>query len=181
MNRVLVIIGLVILAVGLVYLNQGITKTAPTEDAVEQADRQQSQATADAQTKAMTEQITPKGPSSITPPEITIGDPAKAKHHIQVGWVYDEANLKSPEELAIPLQSIAEFVQNGKGKVSAEIVDLDVPSEDRSPAARSVTDLGIQVDGNYPFTDNLSGTPLTQDQLMETLSSLTRARPPVKK
>ena len=181
MNRLFVAIGLVILGVGLVYLNQGITKTAPTEDAADQAQKAQEKAQADVQQKAMISQLTPTGPSNIPQPEMTLGNPATAKHHIKIGWVYDEANLKNPEELATPLQSIAQFVQSQKGNVSAEIADLDIPREDRSPAAQSVTNLGVQFDDSHPFTANLSGPPVPQDQLMETLVLLARQHLPSKK
>lgn len=180
MNRAFVIIGLVILAVGLVYLNQGISKNAPTEDAADQAQQKQAQVQAQAQAQAMAAQITPTGPSNIPQSETTLGNAATAKHHIKVGWIYDEANLKNPEQLIVPLQTIAEFVKHENGKVSAEIVDLDVPREDRSPAAQSITDLGLQFDDSQPLSQNFSGSSLSQDELMESLASAMREKVPPK-
>ena len=110
MNRIFVIIGIIILGVALVYLNQGISKTAPTEEAAEQAQSAQEKAAGEEQHKAMITKITPTGPDSVPKPEETVGDPAKAKHHIQVGWVYDETNLKDPEGLMVSMDLVEQFV-----------------------------------------------------------------------
>lgn len=180
MNRVFAIIGLVILAIAIVYLTQGISKTAPTEDEADQAQRVQQQAQVEKQRKAIIAQITPTGPSNIPQSEETLGNPATAKHHIKVGWFYDEDNLKNPEQLIIPLQTVAKFVEHENGKVSAVIVDLDVPREDRSPAAQSVTDVGMQFDGNHPFFQNFSGGMMSQDELEESMASGMREKVPSK-
>ena len=181
MNRVFVIIGLVILAVGLVYLNQGISKTAPTEDAVEQAQQKQQQAQSDAQQKAIAARVTPSGPETALPSEETVGNPQTAKHHIQVGWIYDDVNLKNPEALVLPLQTIRDFVKQQGGTVSAEIVDLDVPNEDRSPAARAVTDLGIRFDDLYAFNNNFTGQVMPQGEITEMLTMQMKEKSPIKK
>lgn len=181
MNRVFVIIGLVILGIGLVYLNQGISKTAPTEDAAEQTQREQEQVQSDAQQKAITAQATPSGPETALPSEETIGNPASAQHHIEVGWIYNEDNLKNPETLFTPIQTIRDFVNQQGGTTSAEIVDLDIPSVDRSPAARAVTDLGLHIDGTYVYNENISDQAIRRAGLMEMLTMQANKKPPVKK
>ncbi|MDQ2800221.1 MAG: hypothetical protein M3Y13_11335, partial [Armatimonadota bacterium] len=137
------------------------------------------QAQSEAQQKAVTAQATPTGPETILPPEETPGNPVTAKHHIEVGWIYDETNLKSPETLVVPLQTIRDFVKQQGGTVSAEIVDLDVPNEDRSPAARTVTDLGVRIDDAYSYTNNFSGQVVPQEEITEMLTRQMKA--PIKK
>ena len=56
----------------------------------------------------------------------------------------------------MPLQAIRDYVKQSGGTVSAEIVDLDVPVEDRTPAAQAVTSLGIRMDGHPLFGGNVS-------------------------
>ena len=43
---------------------------------------------------------------SPCPPDETVGDPAKARHHIQIGWSYDEANQKNPAMLTGPIEAV---------------------------------------------------------------------------
>jgi len=144
MKRVLVVAGLVFLAVALVFLNQGLKKSAQPDHDDEQAQQQTQKppaATAD--------------PRAALPPEETFGNPTTAKHHILVGWVYDEANQLKPETLSASLQMIREYVKHTEG-VSAEVVNMDIPTADRSPAAQTVTALGITVDGKPLYKGNVS-------------------------
>lgn len=146
MKRAFVAVGVIVLAAALVFLNQGLKKSAqPDHDDDEKAQQQ-----------AQKPSTAPGDPTAPIPPEETLGDPATAKHHIQVGWVYDEANQLKPETLSVSLQMVREYVKHS-GNVSAEIVDMDVPAEDRSPAAQTVTALGIIVDGKSLYSGNVSG------------------------
>lgn len=164
MNRLLVIGGVVLLLIALVFLNQGMKKAArPDHDEDEQAQTQQAKVPA-----ASSAQGTP---GSVPLPEEALGDPATARYRLQVGWVYDEANQKKPETLTAPLQTIRDYVQHSGNLVSAEIVDLDVPVEDRSPAAQTVTELGIHVNGQTIHAGNLSQSP---EQIPRALSALIR-------
>lgn len=88
-----------------------------------------------------------------------------------MGWIYDEANQKKPETLTVPLQAIRDYVQHSGGAMSAEIVDLDIPLEDRSPAAQAVTELGIQMNGQTIHQGNLSQSP---QQVPQALSAVMR-------
>ncbi len=162
MNRSILIAGLIFLGAALVFFNQGIKKSA-VSDHDEDAQTQQSQA------QKPPTKTTPVAPNAVLPPEDTVGDPATAKHHIEVGWVYDDENQSKPETLAVPIQAIRDYVGRSSGAVSAEIVNLDVPAADRSPAARAVTDLGVRVDGQYLYGGNLSGTPLSSEGIMSAL------------
>ena len=87
------------------------------------------------------------GTKTTIPPEGTIGNPATAKYKITVGWEYDAANQAKPEALNQALGAVVQFVNAQKGAAAAEIVDLDVPAAERSPAARAVTNLGVAVNG----------------------------------
>lgn len=146
MNRFLVVAGLVILGTAVVFLGRGVNQNAVPEPGEDAPPKQ-------SQPKQSPPGTPPAGaagsPGTVThdPAEETVGDPATAKRHLLVGWVYDEANEAKPETLAAPLQAVRDYVGRGGGTVSAEIVDLDVPQEDRSPGAQAVTDLGVSLDG----------------------------------
>ncbi|MGI4789682.1 MAG: hypothetical protein ACRYFS_12620 [Janthinobacterium lividum] len=152
MNRLFVIAGLVILVVALVFLNQGIKKSGlpDNDDAPPPATAQTAPPPARPRTAAPS-----AGPSAL-PAEQTVGNPATAKHHIVVGWSYSDANQQKPEALNAPLQAIQSYVQKTGGSVSAEIVNVDVPAADRSPAAKSAPGNGIYVDGKPVFTGDVS-------------------------
>ena len=83
--------------------------------------------------------------------------------------MYDEANQAKPETLTVPLQTIRDYVQQSGGTASAEIVDLDVPAEDRSPAAQGVTELGVMVDGKPLIA--MSDNPNSPQQITQMLSA----------
>jgi hypothetical protein len=156
MNRLYLIAGVLILIVALVFLSQGIKKASPTDEELQQQAQQDAQKV---QKKAPPAPVPVKPAltaSSVLPAEEMVGNPATAQHHIQVGWIYDEADQKSPEILTGPLGVIRDYVNKSGGADSAEIVDLDVPTEDRPPAAQAVTDLGVSVDGNPVLPGNFS-------------------------
>jgi len=162
-KRLLVVAGLVCLGLLLVFLNRGLKNSAaPDKDEDKQA--QQSK-------PAQKAPSPPIDPKAVLAADETVGDPAKAVHHIQAGWVYDEDNQKKPETLAVAVQKIHYYVQKSGGIASAEIVDLDVPAEDRPPAAQTVTQLGVSVDGTPVSTGNLSSGPFPDDGLLRVLES----------
>ncbi len=157
MNRFLVIAGLVILGSVVVFLGRGVNQNAVPERGEDDPPPQ-------SQTKTLPK--TPLAPTAVPTPaagpdpsEETVGDPATAKRHLLVGWVYDEANEVKPETLTVPLQAVRDYVRKSGGAASAEIVNLDVPKEDRSPAAQAVTDLGVSLDGQTLTDGNLSNAP----------------------
>ncbi len=154
MNRLFVVAGLAILIAALVFLNQGIKKTGlpDSDDAPPAA---QSAPAPAPKAVAATPSAAPAGP----PAEQTLGDPATAKHHVLIGWSYNEANQQKPEALAAPIQAVQSYVQKSGGSVSAEIVNTDVPTSDRSPAAKAVAGNGVFVDGKPVFSGDVSGAP----------------------
>ena len=160
MKRGLLIAGLIFLGSVLVFLNQGLKKSAMS-DHDENEKRQSSQ--------AQKTPSTPSDPKSVLPSEETVGEALAGQHRITAGWVYDEANQQKPETLTVPIQTIHELVGRSAGIASAEIVNLDVPVEDRTPAAQAVTDLGVRVDGQPLSEGNLSDAPLSRDLLIEAL------------
>lgn len=173
MNRLYLIAGVLILIVALVFLSQGIKKASPTDEDLQQQAQQEAQK--EQQQKTPPAPSAPTKPSlaasSVLPAEETVGNPAAAQHHIQVGWVYDEADQKSPELLTGPLGAIREYVNRSGGKVSAEIADLDVPAEDRSPAAQAVTDLGVSLDGNPVLPGSFSERPVPAGEISKALDA----------
>ncbi len=99
MNRLFLIAGLLILVAAMVFLSQGIKRNSPTDEDLQQQAQQAQQDAQKAQQKAAPASTAPVKPSSASalPAEETVGNPAGAKHHIQVGWVYDEADQNAPE------------------------------------------------------------------------------------
>ena len=179
MNRVFALIGVGIAIVALMFLSQGIKKAAPTdEDLQKQAQEESQTANQKAAPPAPSPKpVAPTKPGLLTPTlpaEETVGNPALAKHHIQVGWVYDEANQANPNTLTVPLEAVRDFVQRSGGAVSSEIVNLDVPAVDRTAAAQSVTELGMTVDGKPVVTENLSDKPFSSQQITQMLAAASK-------
>ncbi len=154
MNRLLAVAGLAILIAALVFLNQGIKKTGQPD-----ADDDAPPPQAAAQPAPKAASLPPTVSSSTLPAEQTVGNPATAKHHITVGWSYNENNQKQPGSLATPLQAVQEYVAKSGGTASAVIVNTDVPASDRSPAAQAVTGNGVSVDGKPVLTGDVSAAP----------------------
>lgn len=156
MNRLFVVAGLAILIAALVFLNQGIKKTGlPDKD----DDAPPPQAASQAKPAPKAAALPPTVSPATLPAEQTVGNPATAKHHIVVGWSYNENNQKQPASLTTPLQAVQEYVAKSGGTASAVIVNTDVPASDRSPAAQAVAANGIAVDGKPVITGDVSATP----------------------
>ena len=157
MNRLFVIAGLVILVVALVFLNQGIKKAGVSDD-------DNAPPPAAAKTTAAKPPTAPSSAAAPTalPAEQTVGNPATAKHHVLIGWSYNDTNQQKPQALTAPIQAVQNYVQQTGGRVSAEIVNTDVPAADRSPAARGVTGNGVFVDGKPVFRGDISTAPPSQ-------------------
>jgi hypothetical protein len=163
MKRWLAIAGLVVLALALVFLNQGMKKAA-------RPDRDEEEAPAQAQKAPI--KTPPIDPNGILPAEETVGDIKTAHQHIQLGWVYTDNYTKHPENLKNAIQAVRDYVQYSNGSASAEIVDLDVPLEDRTPAAREVTDLGIQAAGQILYSQNPADAPVKTQVIINNLQGV---------
>ena len=158
MNRLFLMIGVGIAIVALLFLSQGIKKASPTdEDLRKQAQEAAQKSTPPPPPPSAAAKLAVS--SGIQSEEEYVGNAAIANHHMLVGWIYDEANLAHPETLTAPIQAVRDLVGKSGGKMSAEIVDLDVPIEDRSPAAQKVTDLGVNVDNHEVLAENPSSHP----------------------
>ena len=172
MNRWFLIAGVGLLIAALVFLNQGIKKDSPTDEDLQQQARQ---AQADAQ-KVAPKQAAPSPPGAAPaalPADETVGDPAKAQHHVLVGWSYDEADQANPAILNGPLQVVRDYVNKSGGSVSAEIVNLDIPIADRSPAAKAVTVPGVVVDGKPVMPGQFSAMHVTASGIRKALDAAT--------
>ena len=135
MRQGVLIVSVIILVAALAMLNNGIHKVAPTDQ------------------EANTPPPTQKAASTVTTPlpplapEEAIGDPARAKYRITVGWRYDTVNQADPSQLIQSVDVARQFAKRSSSMVAMEIVDLDVPPANRSPAARAVKTLGITING----------------------------------
>lgn len=156
MNRLFVIVGLAILIAALVFLNQGIKKTGQADTSGDAPPPQAAAQPAPAQKAAV---LPPSISPATLPAEQILGNPATAKHHIVVGWSYNENNQKQPASLTTPLQAVQDYVAKSGGSASAVIVNTDVPASDRSPAAQAVTANGVMVDGKPVINGDVSATP----------------------
>ena len=157
MNRLFVVAGLAILIVALVFLNKGINKAA-----VSDSDNAPPPPPKSGPAVKVPAATPPPNTPAALPAEQTFGDPASAKHHVVIGWAYNEANQKNPAALTAPLQAVQSYVQKSGGTVSAEIVNTEVPPSDRSPAAKSVAGDGVFVDGKPVLTGDISAKPPPQ-------------------
>ncbi len=142
MKRLAPVIIVLVLIGALAYVNRGISKTAPP-DHDDDAPPPAAKATPSPAAKTSP----PSGADTLLQPEMTAGDWTAAKHKITVGWVYDDVNQHDPKALTDALGAVQQFVTERHGAVAAEIVDLDVPTADRSPVAQTIVNLGVQVDG----------------------------------
>ena len=156
MNRLFVAAGLAILIAALVFLNQGIKKTGLPDRGDDAPPPQKAAQTAPTPKAAA---LPPLISPATLPAEQTVGNPATAKHHIVVGWSYNENNQQKPASLTTPLQAVQDYVAKSGGTASAVIVNTDVPASDRSPAAQSITANGVLVDGKPVITGDVSATP----------------------
>lgn len=149
---------LVVLVLAFGFLKQGVHKSSMTEDEQQQAAQEAQKAQADkaeAAAKKTAASAASAAPGADDPPsEEVVGDPATAKHHIQVGWIYSDTDAVDVSKLKAALGEVRTFALQSGGACSVVFVDLDVPAEDRSPAAKGVTDLGVEVDGQNIYDQN---------------------------
>lgn len=151
---------LIVLVLAFGFLKQGVHKSSMTEDEQQQAAQEAQKAQADkaeASAKKTAASAASAAPGADDPPaEEVIGDPATAKHHIQVGWIHNDTDVVDANKLKAALGEVRAFTLQSGGACSVVLVDLDVPAEDRSPAAKGVTDLGVEVDGQSIYNENPS-------------------------
>ena len=155
---------LIILVVAFGFLKQGVHKSSLTDDQEQQIAQEAQKAQAEKAAKdAATSKAVGKPDTApeadVLPAEEVIGNSATAKHRIQVGWIYAAGDAVNQNALQSALAEVRTFAQQSGGGTSAVLVDLDVPAEDRSPAARGVTDLGVDMDGQSVYPQNPSTAP----------------------
>lgn len=165
MKRLIPVFAAVLLVFALVFVKSGLDKAAPSdhdEDATPTAQKSSPQPAG-------------SGAGDELLPEEFVGLTG-AKYKFTIGWYYDDANQPNPKPLQDALQAAKTAVNGSDGQASAEIVDIDVPLPDRSPAAQAVTQPGIALNG--VMTPASSGNPgegtLTAKNIphiMQTLSS----------
>ena len=163
------IIGIIALLVAaLIFLNHSMSQNASPAP----GDDDDQQAAQPVKAKPVVAPTVESLKGTPLPPEETVNDPSRAKFHIGVGWAYDAQNQShTAAALTQSLSTIRQFVQSSRGAASAEIVNIDVPSEDRSPAAQAVTDLGVTVNGKVVIPGNLSDLHMTPAQIGSALEA----------
>ncbi|BDI28179.1 hypothetical protein CCAX7_002300 [Capsulimonas corticalis] len=156
------IVVILVLVAALSFLSKGMQRNA-VADHDEDAPQQTSDTKKDTPktpAPAPLAQAAPPGTDPI-PAEEQIGDPKTAKHKVVVGWTYTPDNQAKTEALQQTLTAVRQMAQQSHGAVSVQIVNLDVPAADRSPAAKSVSEQGIIVDGKSVGMDDNPGSGST--------------------
>lgn len=95
------------------------------------------------------------------PSEITLGNAATAQYKVTVGWVYDRTNQPDPAALAQAIDTVKQGVAASGGRLSAEIVNLDMPPDELSPQAQAVTELGVAINDGPRVSGERDMAPLT--------------------
>lgn len=142
MKRYLPLVFIAIIIVAITSLNNGIRKTAPKEhDDEETAQKQKDNKPAEAAPV-----------TDLIPSELIINDPEKAATKATIGWIYDPKTMADPMALRMIAGAIQAWTTSTHGKTSLVMVNLDVPKDQRSPAARNVDQLGLTIDGTSVIT-----------------------------
>lgn len=155
MRRLFPLLLIAVLVGALYMVNQGISKNA-TKDHDEDEQKQEQK----------TDKPAPKAPGEtgahdLIPAEITIGNPATAKYKVMFGWVYDENVVRNQAMVGQMLGGLQQWAHAGGDKVYLEIVNLDMPAEDLSPAAAQVPGVGVTVNGSSTVNVNGHATDLS--------------------
>jgi len=164
MRRLFPIFLIAVLIGALYMVNQGISKNA-TKDHDE--DEQQQEQKSD---KPAPKSGGETGAHDMLPAEITIGNPATAKYKVTLGWVYDENVLHNQAMVGQLIGSLQQWAQAGGDKVYMEIVNLDMPAEDLSPAAAQVPGLGVTINGSSIVKVNGHSTDLSGNILSSNMN-----------
>ena len=162
MNRyILPVIVVALLGFALFKLNTGMAQNAQPEHDDDAAQSQQDTS----KKPAAPPPSTPGAAAANTPAapdEVVVGDPSKAKYKITAGWSYTSNNQSNSAQLSSTIAELQKVAKSSNGQVSVQIVDVDVPEDQRSPGTKGIQDVGIAVNGKPVTTDNLgegSSTP----------------------
>lgn len=168
MKRSIPIIAVVVLVILLVFVKSSLDKAVPSDHAEDKTQTSQ---------KSSTPPSTASGLETELLPEEFIGS-AGAKYKFTIGWYYDEVNQPNPKPLQDALQAVKQTVMGSDGQASAEIVDVDVPVQDRSPAAQAVTEPGIALNGvmKSASSGNPGEGPLTALNIPHVMNALTAVK-----
>lgn len=140
MKRFAPIIGILVLIGLLALLNKSMNKTAVRDD---------DDATVLPPAAAAKSTVAAQDP---LPPEMTLGNAGTAQYKITLGWVYDSATQTDPAALTQAVDAVKQSVAASGGRMSAEIVNLDMPAKELSPQSGAVTGLGVAINGNAGAT-----------------------------
>lgn len=202
MKRILpLIIGLAVLIAALVTLNKGISLNAPSDADPDQSQSSSTQST----TPQSPTQTAPTAPApgsrapippgmlsapaktaandaaGRVPEETVVGDPKTAKYHVTIGWKYDGTNQGDTSGIRDVVRQATAIAQQSQGKISVQAVDVNVPDEDRSAAAKGIETTGVSVNGKSTFdvggktlalSDNPGEGATTPANVGQALSSL---------
>lgn len=147
---------IIVLLGALAYVNRGIAvNTGQSSVSATQAP----QASPADQTETRQPPTHPGPPvADVQPPASVevVGNPTTAQFHYTIGWDFNSTNQSHPQSLLAAIQAIQQDI-HAQPNASAVIADIDVPPIDRPAVARSVTRLGVMLNGQ-PL-DHLTGNP----------------------
>lgn len=153
MKRFAPILGILVLIGLLALLNKGMNKNAARDN--DDAPAEPAAASPRPAAKITTTAQDP------LPSEITLGNAATAQYKVTMGWVYDRTNQPDPAALAQAIDAVKQGVAASGGRLSAEIVNLDVPPDELSPRAQAVTELGVAINDGPRVSVEGKEIPLT--------------------
>lgn len=153
MKRFAPILGILVLIGLLALLNKGMNKNGARDN--DDAPAEPAAASPRPATKITTTAQDP------LPSEITLGNAATAQYKVTVGWVYDRTNQPDPAVVAQAIDAVKQGVAASGGRLSAEIVNLDVPPDELSPQAQAVTELGVAISDGPRVSVEGKEIPLT--------------------
>lgn len=165
MRRLFPILLIAVLVGALYMVNQGISKNA-TKDHDDDDDQKQEQKS----DKPAPKPVGETGVHDLIPAEITVGNPATAKYKVTFGWVYDENVVRDQAMVSQIMGSLQQWASAGGDKVYLEIVNLDMPAEDLSPAAAQVQGLGVTINGSSTVMVNGHPTDLSGNILQPNMN-----------
>ena len=169
MKRLLPLFAAALLVFALIFVVHRLDNAAPADH--DEDETPAAQATSPAAPTASTDS------GEELPPEEMVGS-AGAKYKFTVGWYYDETNQSNTKPLLAALQAVKALIADSDGHASVEIVDVDVPPEDRSPNAQAVTEAGLGLNGvvKPAFAGNPGQGMLTAQDVSHIINLLSQDR-----
>ncbi len=162
-----VIVIVVVLLFGIAMLNkwQGSGQSSDSNSSQQQKPPAQSAA-------APSPPIGPTAAGNL-PGELVIGNPSKAATRITVGYTYDDATMKNPDNLTHTVQGLQMALRTAPPNVSLQLVCVDLPKDQLTNPAVANVPLGVTINGKQPpaLATNPGEGRATMNTIMQVVGS----------